>query len=318
MKIVFQKNIKGFEKVNRKIINYNLLLVGDYGVGSTNIRYSSLPTFKYSSIPINIGLISVIWFVGVGVGLPTGVCVGVCVGVSVTVGVGVSVFVIVGVGVGVSVLVDVTDGEPVGVGVTVGNGVLSIYVLPSPYTTISQSVFPLDGVLEMFGLNETYTTFSYVTKVLVWYAIPLSQKPAQVKFDIIYNYFFFVYIIFGYGVGSTNIKYSSLPTLKYSSTPTNNGFIITVPFVGVGVGVGVLVELIGVCDGVFVIVVVTDGVGVGVSAIVGVGVGVTGVWYPITKTFQLNMSEGGGNVEPWKPFVDMYAIFSYFTKVLTS
>jgi hypothetical protein len=76
----------------------------------------------------------------------------------------------------------------VGVGVTVGNGVLSIYELPSPYTTISQSVFPLDGVLEMFGLNETYTTFSYVTKVLVRYAVPLSQKPAQVKFDIIYNY----------------------------------------------------------------------------------------------------------------------------------
>jgi hypothetical protein len=39
-------------------------------------------------------------------------------------------------------------------------GNLSIYVLPSPYTTISQSVFPLDGVLEIFGLNETYTTFS--------------------------------------------------------------------------------------------------------------------------------------------------------------
>ena len=189
----------------------------------------------------------------------------------------------------------------------------------------------------MFGFNETYTTFSYVTKVLVWYAVPLSQKPAQVKFDIIYNYSFFVYIIVSYGVGSTNIKYSSLPTLKYSSTPTNNGLIITVTFVGVGVGVGVsvnvgvgvLVELIGVCDGVFVTVVVTDGVGVDVSVNVGVGVlvepigvcdgvGVTGVWYPITKTFQLNMSEGGGNVEPWKPFVDMYAIFSYFTKVLTS
>jgi hypothetical protein len=75
--------------------------------------------------------------------------------------------VIVGVGVGVSVLVGVTDGVSVGVGVTVGNGVLSIYVLPSPYTTMSQSVFPLDGVLEMFGFNETYITFSYVTKVLV-------------------------------------------------------------------------------------------------------------------------------------------------------
>jgi hypothetical protein len=69
---------------------------------------------------------------------------------------------------------------------------------------------------------------------------------------------------------------------------------------------------------VFVTVVVTDGVGVGVSAIVGVGVGVTDVWYPITKTFQLNMSKGGGNDEPRKLFVDMYAIFSYFTKVLTS
>jgi hypothetical protein len=43
----------------------------------------------------------------------------------------------------------------VGVGVTVGSGVLSIYELPSPYTTISQSVFPLEGVLEIFGLNET-------------------------------------------------------------------------------------------------------------------------------------------------------------------
>jgi hypothetical protein len=57
--------------------------------------------------------------------------------------------------VGVSVLVGVTDGVSVGVGVTVGSGVLSIYELPSPYTTISQSVFPLEGALEIFGLNET-------------------------------------------------------------------------------------------------------------------------------------------------------------------
>jgi len=148
-------------------------------------------------------------------------------------------------------------------------------------------------------------------KVLTWYVVPLFQKPAQVKFDIIYNYSFFVYIIISYGVGSTNIRYSSLPTLKYSSTPTNNGFINTPTFVGVGVGVGVSVKVgvgvwvpIGVCDGVFVTVAVTDGVGVGVSGIVGVGVGVIGYWYPITNTSQFVISCGGGVVEPEKPVVD--------------
>ena len=64
-------------------------------------------------------------------------------------------------------LVGVTVGVFVGVGVDVGNGVLSTYELPSPYTTTSQSVFKLLGSLEIFGFNETYTTFFQVTNVFI-------------------------------------------------------------------------------------------------------------------------------------------------------
>jgi hypothetical protein len=82
------------------------------------------------------------------------------------------------------------------------------------------------------------------------------------------------------GDGSTNIKYSPLPTLRYSSPPTIIGFINgSPPPVGVRVLVGVgviLLVTVGVGVKVLVGVTVTDGVAVfvnvGVCVIVGVGV----------------------------------------------
>ena len=62
---------------------------------------------------------------------------------------------------------------------------------------------PVVGSLLVLPDNETYIVFWCVTNVFAEYVIPELQKPSQLKFDIIYNYSFIVYVLVGVTVGVT-------------------------------------------------------------------------------------------------------------------
>jgi hypothetical protein len=150
----------------------------------------------------------------------------------------------VGVRVGVSVLVGVVVGSGVGVGVEV-----SVLVGVGVSVLVGVGVSVLVGVVVGSGVGVSVLVGVVVT----------SSVAVGVGVSVVVG----VGEGVGGGTGSTNVKYSSLPTLKYSSIPTIIGLINTA---GVGVGVGVVVGVI---------------VGVEVTLNVGVGVGVT-----ITQEFQ--------------------------------